>query len=125
MRWRLSIIVWACLSGVACVSSSTRPVSDDELLNYAVAPYDKNHIQLQKSWLGLNNGTPVISEFICSDLCPHYTVRVIHYELERDKSCAAAGGIEKAIRIPVSRATMNKVFCFPKVLADNWEKYRK
>lgn len=125
MKRYASMIVGICLSGVAYAAEPIRPISDDQLLSYASAPYDKNHIEKQKDLLGLLNGTLVVVDFICSDICPAYTVRVIHFELGRVKSCAAAGGVEKAIRIPVSIAAMDKVFCFPKVLTDNWERYQK
>lgn len=125
MKQYISVIVGICLSGMTFAVEPTQPISDDQLLSYASAPYDKNRIEKQKDPLGLLNGTPVVADFICSDLCPAYTVRVIHFELGREKNCAAAGGVEKAIRIPVSIAAMDKVFCFPKVLADNWEKYQK
>ena len=125
MKRYISVIVGICLSGVAYAAEPTRPISDDQLLSYASAPYDKNRIEKQKDLLGLLNGTPVVADFICSDLCPAYTVRVIHFELGKVKNCDAAGGVEKAIRIPVSIASTDKVFCFPKVLTDNWEKYQK
>jgi 5,10-methylene-tetrahydrofolate dehydrogenase/methenyl tetrahydrofolate cyclohydrolase len=71
------------------------------------------------------DGTPVIAEFICSDVCPDYTVRVIRYELKKDQTCSRVGGVEKALRIPVGIAATDKKFCFPKVLVNNWDKYQK
>lgn len=125
MKRYISVIVGICLSGVAYAAEPTQAISDDRLLSYASRSYDKNRIEKRKDLLGLLNGTLVVADFICSDLCPAYTVRVIHFEPGKEKSCAAAGGVEKVIRIPVSIAAMDKVFCFPRVLVNNWEKYKK
>lgn len=125
MKRYIFVIVWLCISGVAHTAETIRLISDDQLLSYASASYNKNNIEKQHDLLGHLNGTLVVVDFICSDLCPFYTVRVIHYELEKEQSCASAGGVEKALRIPVSIATMDKIFCFPKILTDNWEKYQK
>ena len=75
--------------------------------------------------LGLLNDSPVVADYICSDVCPDYTVRVIHYELSEGQTCNSVGGVEKALRIPVAIAATDKVFCFPRVLVDNWEQYQK
>lgn len=125
MKQYFAVAVEACLCIEVLAVEPPQPISDNALLSYASALYDKSHIEKQRTFLGQLNGTPVVADFICSDLCPTYAVRVIHYELGKDQSCAAAGGIEKAIRVPVSIAAMDKVFCFPKVLTDNWEKYQK
>src|SRR5262249_33956082 len=112
--------------GAFALEEPSRPITDSALLSYASTPYDKYLFLLKRRvLLGLLNGTPVVVDFICSDVCPDYTVRVIHFELGKDQDCAAAGGIEKTIRVPVSIAKMDRVFCFPKVLVDNWETYQK
>jgi hypothetical protein len=112
--------------GIALLHPSYFSVMNFGNINsYASASYDKNHIEKQRVMLGLLAGTPVVADFICSDVCPNYTVRVIHFDLKKDQSCTAADGVEKAMRIPVSIAAMDKVFCFPRVLMDNWDKYQK
>ncbi len=119
-------IVWVAISWSAMLTAAhADSISESALLSYASTSYDKYRIEKQQVVLGLLDGTPIVADFICSDLCPNYTVRVIHFDLNKDQRCSAAGGVEKAIRIPVSIAATNKVFCFPKVLADNWEKYQK
>jgi hypothetical protein len=125
MKRYIFVIVCLCVSAAAYTAETIRPISEDQLLSYATDSYDKNHIEKQHDLLGQLNGTNVVVDYICSDLCPFYTVRVIHYELRKEQNCASAGGVEKALRIPVSIATTDKVFCFPKVLTDNWEKYQK
>jgi hypothetical protein len=112
--------------GVAKAEATPVPLlSDSSLLAYASTPYDKSAVDATRVLLGTLNGTPIVADFFCSDLCPEYTVRVIHFELIKGSSCSAAKGIEKSMKIPVSRASVPREFCFPKVLTDNWEKYQK
>lgn len=119
-------IVWVAISwSVMLTAAHADSISESALLSYASTSYDKYRIEKQPVVLGLLDGTPIVADFICSDLCPNYTVRVIHFDLNKDQRCSSVGGVEKVIRIPVSIATMDKVFCFPRVLADNWEKYQK
>lgn len=107
----------------AYAADKNRPLSEEALLAYASAPYDR--VDKHVVSLGQLNGTPVIAEFICSDLCPDYTVRVIRYDLKNDQTCSGVGGVEKALRIPVGIAATDQTFCFPKVLVNNWDKYQK
>lgn len=122
---RATFIVGAIISTGAYGDTTPSLVSDEEILNYATRSYDKNHIAQSRMILGSHGGTTVLVEYICSDLCPDYTVRVIHYELSKDQKCSDVGGVEKEVRIPVAIAAMNRIFCFPKVLADNWKSYTK
>lgn len=108
--------------GSAHADVSNMPRSEEALLAYASTPFHR--VDKRVVSLGQLNGTPIIAEFICSDLCPDYTVRIIRYELRKDQTCSAVGGVEKSVRIPVSIAATDKTFCFPQVLVNNWEKYQ-
>ena len=108
---------------LAASSAPVPPISEDELLAYASAPYDR--VDQERVTLGMLNRTTVVVDFICSDFCPDYTVRVIHYELRAGQTCSSAGGVEKPVRIPVGIAATDRVFCFPKVLVDNWHEYQR
>jgi hypothetical protein len=68
--------------------------------------------------LGVHAGTPVVVDFPCSDLCPAYTIRIIHYDLPAGPACAAHGGVEKLIGTPVGIARVPVPYCVPRVLAD-------
>ncbi|MBI3778098.1 MAG: hypothetical protein HY274_04170 [Gammaproteobacteria bacterium] len=105
--------------------ASPPEISDEEILAYATRPYNKYKIAQHRVVLGTRGRAIVLAEYICSDLCPEYTVRVVRYELSKDQSCLEVGGIEKEVRVPVAIAAMNKTFCFPKVLVDNWGSYTK
>jgi hypothetical protein len=107
----------------AYAAETNKPLSEETLLAYASAPYDRVDKHIVS--LGELNGIPVIAEFICSDVCPDYTVRVIRYDLNKDQTCNGSGGVEKALRIPAGIAATDKTFCFPKVLVTNWSKYQR
>jgi hypothetical protein len=99
------------------------PVTEQEILAYASQAYDKS--KATTFVFGLLNDTPVIVEFVCSDVCPDYTVRIIHLSYMSGVACTAAGGVERSILVPVSIASMKKTFCFPKILNDHWDEYRR
>lgn len=117
------LVAVGTIYGSAYAADTNRLLSEEALLAYASAPFDR--VDKHVVSLGQLNGTPVIAEFICSDMCPHYTVRVIRYDLKKDQTCSGVGGVEKALRIPVSIAATDKTFCFPEVLVSNWGKYQK
>lgn len=58
----------------------------------------------------------MVADYICSDLCPDHTVRVIRFDVPTEKACADIGGIEKIIVVPYGIGVANKIFCVPKVL---------
>lgn len=128
IRWAskmkvIALVFAVVMYGSAYAADINRPLSEEALLAYASASFER--VDKRVVSLGQLNGTPVIAEFICSDLCPDYTVRVIRYDLKTDQTCRGVGGVEKALRIPVSVAATDKTFCFPQVLVNNWEKYQK
>jgi hypothetical protein len=102
-------------------ATETRSVTESELLAYASTGYDK--ATAMSFVFGSLNGAVVFVDFICSDVCPDATVRIIHLRLA-GSPCTAAGGIERLIRVPVAIASMQRPFCIPKVLSDHWNQYR-
>jgi len=121
------VLVTGCalISAVARVPAqpdASDILSDKVLLQYASQSYDRSKLVGQHVVLGQNHGVSVIADFPCSDLCPNYTVRIIHYDIPLSK-CSEVGGVEKSILVPFSIAAMRKSFCFPKVLTDNWDRY--
>jgi hypothetical protein len=124
---RLTGICFALLIVSAIVAriglSQTLPLTDKTLLQYASKSYDKEAHNGLREVLGTLNNAEVVADFICSDLCPNYTVRIIHFNVEPGVKCSAVGGVEKSVMIPVSIAATLKAFCFPRVLIDNWDAY--
>jgi hypothetical protein len=75
--------------------------------------------------VGRYKGVPVMAEFPCSDVCPQYTVRIIHYRLPADASCASVGGVEKQVLVPIAIAVMPQTFCIPEPLVASGQFYGK
>jgi hypothetical protein len=103
--------------------TSPAALSDAELLAYASRPYDKGALMRKQVVLGRNGSATVVADHPCSDVCPNYTVRVIHYELLGDQNCSAVGGVEKELLVPRGIAETPERFCFPRILADHWDQY--
>ncbi|MEP7184630.1 MAG: hypothetical protein ABI767_02230, partial [Rhodanobacter sp.] len=98
MRIPLSI-VFAALGvslamATACIASPTE-MDAAALKAYAGKPWDKAALMHSTVDLGSYHGVPVMAEFPCADVCPQYTVRIIHLRLPADANCAGAGGVEK------------------------------
>jgi len=105
----------ACLAIPALAAPPT--LSDADLVAYAAKPYDHAAMMFKHVVLGLNHGQTVVADFPCSDVCPTYTSRIIHYDLAPGAPCAAAGGVTVTRRVPYSIAMVAKDFCVPKALA--------
>ena len=86
------------------------------LTAYANAPWDKATLAHSTVELGSFRGVPVVAEFPCADVCPQYTVRIIHYRLPPGASCASIGGVDKEVLVPVAITVMAKTFCVPEPL---------
>jgi len=106
------------LAGAGCASRASEPVllDDAALAAYAAKPFDKHAMMGQTVELGRNHGMPVVAEFPCADVCPQYTVRIIHYRVPAGTDCASAGGVPKSVGVPVAIAVLPKTFCVPKAL---------
>jgi hypothetical protein len=107
----------ACVSPSAAPADPARELTDADLTAYAAAPFDHAAMMFKHVVIGLNHGVPVVADFPCSDVCPDYTTRIIHYDLDPGPKCVAASGAVVTRMVPVSIAVMQKQFCVPKVLA--------
>jgi hypothetical protein len=114
----------AVLTFVGCDSGQdVNSLTEDQLLQFASRPYDQELFRQPPIALGKLGGVEVVATHICSDICPGATVRVIHFELPRDASCASVGGAEKSIFVPEETGHATKTYCFPKILIENWGSY--
>jgi hypothetical protein len=120
----LAALLTLASSGCATRASESGSLDDAALQAYAAASFDKAMMG-QTVELGRHHGVPVVAEFRCGDVCPQYTVRIIHYRLPAGADCAAAGGVEKSVAVPVAIAVMQETFCVPKVLARDGSYYRR
>jgi hypothetical protein len=98
-------------------------LSDEDLKAYAVSSFDKARFANTKVELGTHSGTPVIAEFPCSDVCPAYAVRVIHYVLPAGKQCADVHGELREFKVPIGIGVHFETFCFPLPIVAVWADY--
>ncbi|HJW06512.1 MAG TPA: hypothetical protein VJ527_08500 [Rhodanobacter sp.] len=124
----LSLIasVFAVAGVAACVHAGTpAPMDAAALQAWASQPWDKAALMHTTVEIGRYRGVPVVAEHPCSDVCPQYTVRIIHFRLPPGASCADAGGVEKEVLVPVAITVMSKTFCVPEPLVASGAYYAK
>ena len=114
----------AVTTAVGCAASTKgTSISEADLLDYATRQYDKALYQDPPHSLGSLNGAQVVVEYICSDVCPAYTVRIIHLAVPVDATCESVGGVQKSMVVPIAIGVTKKDFCFPRILVTHWEEY--
>lgn len=118
---RLAVALLLCSATVA--ASAATSLDDAALRAYASRPWDKAALMNTTVQLGRHHGTMVVAEFPCGDVCPQYTLRIIHYVLPAGVDCRQVGGVERSVGIPMAIALLPKRFCFPRVLVDSGQFY--
>jgi hypothetical protein len=121
-RWVMLVALIAGL--ITCGPGDLRVLSDQDLLDYAASSYDVATIQSMHVRLGVHRGTLVVVDFICSDVCPDYTRRVIHYDLKPDQACTSKGGVVEQIAVIFLADNPYRAYCVPPVLAGKAYTYR-
>jgi hypothetical protein len=111
--------------GAAACAGTPAQMNDTTLQAWAARPWDKAALMNTTVEVGSYRGVPVVAEHPCSDVCPQYTVRIIHYRLPPDVSCASAGGVEKQVLVPIAIAVRSKTFCIPQPLVASGQYYSK
>lgn len=114
--------IFATCSGMA---ASARPLDAAALRAYAARPWNKAALMNTTQELGRYRGVPVVAEFPCADVCPRYTVRIIHYRLPPGTGCAEVGGVEQELLVPVAITVLAKTFCIPEPLVASGSYYAK
>ncbi len=127
---RLAIFAFSMLCILATASCTTRasePGTLDAaaLQAWAGQPWDKATLMHTTVEVGNYRGVPVVAEHPCSDVCPQYTVRIIHYRLPPDATCASVGGVEKDVLVPIAITVRSKKFCVPEPLVASEQYYAK
>ena len=120
-RLRLALaatLATAAFAAVAVADGAARHLTDADLVAYAARPFDKGAMMFHHVALGLHHGAPVVADFPCGDLCPDYTVRVIHYDVPPGPACARIGGVTQIRMIPLGIAMSEQHYCVPAVLAE-------
>ena len=130
MRSLTSVVtVFAAVAGMAigATACAGTPAQMDAaaLQAWAGQPWDKAALMNTTVALGRYRNVPVVAEFPCSDVCPQYTVRIIHYQLPPEASCASVGGVEKEVLVPIAITVRPKTFCIPQPLVASGQYYAK
>ncbi len=130
MRSLTSVVtVFAAVAGMAIGASACAgtPAQMDAaaLQGWAGKPWDKAALMNSTVQVGRYRGVPVVAEHPCSDVCPQYTVRIIHYQLPPQVSCASVGGVEKEVLVPIAITVRPKTFCVPEPLVASGQYYTK
>ena len=109
----------------ACVSQPTNEdtLTDTDLIRAAQQKESAPTEGAQQWVIGYHHGTEVVKSFRCSDLCPQNTLRLIYYDVPDVESCARIDGVSNQILVPIAITVAPRPYCFPKVIADNWEGY--
>ncbi|WP_375197985.1 hypothetical protein [Sphingobium sp.] len=111
----------------------TRRLSDADVAAIAIKFDDaksNNHGRLR---LGLHNDVMVLDDHICGDICPDYTVSIVHYDAEPGAACERIGGVTVDAVVPSAASIGTQSFCIPAPLAaaecrlrlEAWRKDRK
>lgn len=121
MRHLASTIASCLLASVTAIGTTAcagAPAQMDAtaLQSWADQPWDKAAMMHTTIELGRFGGIPVVAEHPCSDVCPQYTIRIIHYRLPPDTSCASVGGVEKQVLVPIAITVRPETFCIPEPL---------
>ncbi len=95
-----------------------KELTDKEILDYAKTSFNQSEMMFKDFILGYHNGIPVRAWFPCSDICPDYTTKIIHYNVSINQ-CKEIGGSIAIIYVPVGIASSREEFCVPTVLTDN------
>ena len=111
-------IVSACLvmaTVAVAAHGAADPVTDADLVARANAVMSVKDAPADRM-LGVHKGSPVIVDVRCGDVCPQYTVRIIHYVADSGPDCTRLGGDTASILVPVSITSRPQPFCIPHVL---------
>lgn len=111
--------------GTAAGATASAQVDAAALQAYAGKPWDKATLMNSRVDVDRYQDVPVVAEFPCADVCPQYTVRIIHYRLSPDASCTSVGGVEKQVLASVAIAVLPKTFCIPEPLVAPGQYYAK
>jgi hypothetical protein len=122
-----ALAVSLTLAGVSCMTPAGEPGQLDAaaLQAWASRPWDKAALMQVTVEVGRYRGMPVVAEHPCADVCPQYTVRIIHYRLPPDVSCASVGGVEKDVLVPFAITMRSETVCVPDALVASGLYYGK
>jgi hypothetical protein len=93
-----------------------RRLSDADLVRFAASPFDARKMMFSHQLVGIHRGIRVVADYPCGDVCPHYTRRIIRYDVAL-ADCARVGGIIRSEKIVRGIGVATIDVCKPAVLA--------
>ena len=122
-----SLVVLCALVNASCATRAGEPhaLTAAAMQAWADQPWDKAALMHTIVVLGNYQGVPVVAEHPCSDVCPQYTIRIIHYQLPPETSCASVGGVEEKVLVPIAITVLPRTFCVPEPLVASKRYYAK
>jgi hypothetical protein len=97
------------------------PVDEAAVLAFVKKPFDP--MAQKRPWrrtLGMLRGVPVVISYVCSDVCPNYTRRIVRYNVTAGPECDRVGGISKDIVVPKGIGAGPRRYCIP-AITDRWQ----
>jgi hypothetical protein len=127
---RLVMFVFAAFFILVDAGSVTRAGEPGQLdaaalQAWARRPWNKAALMQVTVEVGRYRGMPVVAEHPCADVCPQYTVRIVHYRLPPDVSCVSVGGVEKEVLVPFALTMRSETVCVPEALVASGLYYGK
>ncbi|RCS29748.1 hypothetical protein DEO45_11415 [Rhodanobacter denitrificans] len=121
-----SLAMIAAGFAIACAHAGMpAPFDAAALQAWARKPWDKAALMNTTVEVGRYRGVSVVAEHPCSDVCPQYTVRIIHYRLPPGAACASVGGVEREVLVPIAITMRSEMFCIPEPLVASGLYYAK
>lgn len=114
---KLAVLLLVAAIAAPATAFPGRTLSDRDLKRLDSRPFDKRAMMGHSVVLGRHHGVRVVADYPCSDICPDYTVRIIHYDAAPGAACDRIGGATVFRSVPVAIATVQERFCVPRVLA--------
>ncbi|WP_306095198.1 hypothetical protein [Sphingomonas sp. DG1-23] len=99
------------------------PIDETAVLAFVRTRFDPNSGG-RHDWprtLGMLRGVPVVISYVCSDLCPAYTKRIVRYNMTAGPECDRVGGISRDIVVPKGIGAGERRYCIPAVTGP-WQK---
>jgi hypothetical protein len=97
------------------------PIDDAAVLAFVKKAF--NPMAEKRPWrpiLGMLRGVPVVVSYVCSDVCPNYTRRIVRYNVAAGPECDRVGGISKDIVVPKGIGAGLRRYCIP-AITDRWQ----
>jgi hypothetical protein len=118
---RAAALVLALAATLAAGAGSAAPrdtLTDAQIKAFAAKPFDRRTKMFKHDDLGVHHGVHVVVDYPCSDVCPNYTTRIIHYAVDAGPACDRIHGAAVSLQVPMSIATVPRTYCVPKVLTE-------